>query len=290
VTGTSFGRGGASGDYATVAYSAATGRRLWVGRYNGPGNGFDGASALAVSPAGTRVFVTGQSQGRGTGSLADDYATVAYSAATGRQLWVSRYTGPPRKSRDNGASALAVSPGGSRVFVTGYSFGRVTRFDYATVAYSAATGRQLWVSRYNGAGNGFDAAASVAVSPGGSRVFVTGYSAGGTGSGDYATVAYSAAAGKQQWVSRYNGPASLYDAACCVAVSPAGTAVFVTGYGYDMTTKLRLRHRCLPRLRPPVLPGQRIARAARPRVADRPIPAGPGERTVRSVRADQGQA
>jgi len=233
VTGTSFGRGGASGDYATVAYSAATGRRLWVGRYNGPGNGFDGASALAVSPAGTRVFVTGQSQGRGTGSLADDYATVAYSAATGRQLWVSRY---------------------------------------------------------NGAGNGFDAAASVAVSPGGSRVFVTGYSAGGTGSGDYATVAYSAAAGKQQWVSRYNGPASLYDAACCVAVSPAGTAVFVTGYGYDMTTKLRLRHRCLPRLRPPVLPGQRIARAARPRVADRPIPAGPGERTVRSVRADQGQA
>src|SRR6266568_7001406 len=235
VTGTSFGRGGASGDYATVAYSAATGRRLWVGRYNGPGNGFDGASALAVSPAGTRVFVTGQSQGRGTGSLADDYATVAYSAATGRQLWVSRYTGPPRKSRDNGASALAVSPGGSRVFVTGYSFGRVTRFDYATVAYSAATGRQLWVSRYN-------------------------------------------------------GPANVYDAACSVAVSPAGTAVFVTGYGYDMTTKLRLRHRCLPRLRPPVLPGQRIARAARPRVADRPIPAGPGERTVRSVRADQGQA
>src|SRR6266704_1335040 len=204
----------------------------WVSRCNGPSNRFDAASAVAVSPSGTTVSVTGTSFGRGGAS--GDYATVAYSAATGRRLWVGRYNGPGNGF--DGASALAVSPGGSRVFVTGYSFGRVTRFDYATVAYSAATGRQLWVSRYNGAGNGFDAAASVAVSPGGSRVFVTGYSAGGTGSGDYATVAYSAAAGKQQWVSRYNGPASLYDAACCVAVSPAGTAVFVTGYGYDMTT------------------------------------------------------
>src|SRR6266704_3256231 len=203
----------------------------WVSRCNGPSNRFDAASAVAVSPSGTTVSVTGTSFGRGGAS--GDYATVAYSAATGRRLWVGRYNGPGNGF--DGASALAVSPAGSRVFVTGHSYGRVTGFDYATVAYSAATGRQLWVSRYNGAGNGFDAAASV-------------------------------------------------------AVSPAGTAVFVTGYGYDMTTKLRLRHRCLPRLRPPVLPGQRIARAARPRVADRPIPAGPGERTVRSVRADQGQA
>ena len=216
-------------------------------------------------------------------------AAGAKRAAAGAQLWVARYNG--QANGGDFAYSMAVSPGGGSVFVTGGSDGGpATGDDYATAAYSAATGGQLWVSRYSGAGDHADVARSVAVSPGGSRVFVTGYSAGGTGSGDYATVAYSAAAGKQQWVSRYNGPASLYDAACCVAVSPAGTAVFVTGYGYDMTTKLRLRHRCLPRLRPPVLPGQRIARAARPRVADRPIPAGPGERTVRSVRADQGQA
>jgi len=40
------------------------------------------------------------------------------------------------------------------VFVAGASYGgRATGVDYKTVAYSAAAGRQLWVSRYHGPGN-----------------------------------------------------------------------------------------------------------------------------------------
>ena len=34
---------GTAEDYATVAYDAATGGRLWARRYNGPGNGRDWA-------------------------------------------------------------------------------------------------------------------------------------------------------------------------------------------------------------------------------------------------------
>lgn len=52
------------------------------------------------------------------------YATVAYAAATGRQLWVRHYGGP-----DAVASSVQVSPGGRRVFVTGLSG------NYATIAY-----------------------------------------------------------------------------------------------------------------------------------------------------------
>ncbi len=230
VTGTSTGKSSGT-DYATVAYSTVTGARLWVSRYNGPGNGPDGASAVVVSPDGSKVFVTGTSRGKTSG---DDYATIAYNAVTGARLWVSRYNGPGNGLDFAGSSGdltggLAVSPDGRTVFVTGQSQGKTSGADYATVAYRAATGAQLWVRRYNGPGNGKDAALSLAVSPGGRTVFVTGRSQGKTSGSDYATVAYRAATGARLWVMRYNGPGNGDDFAFSVAVSPSGGAVFVTG-------------------------------------------------------------
>ncbi|HEX9519805.1 MAG TPA: hypothetical protein VF940_26965, partial [Streptosporangiaceae bacterium] len=73
VTGGDTGTSG-SDDYATIAYDATTGARLWVARYNGP-VGQNGANALAVSPHSGTVYVTGQSLGTNSGY---DYATVAY--------------------------------------------------------------------------------------------------------------------------------------------------------------------------------------------------------------------
>ena len=116
----------------TALPAAAPGARLWVARYSGPGNGDDQAFSVAVSPGGPRVFVTGSSQGTRS-VFALDYATVAYSAATGTRLRAQRYNGPG-DSYDV-ATSLAVSPCGTRVFVTGISVGRATGFDYATVAY-----------------------------------------------------------------------------------------------------------------------------------------------------------
>ena len=189
-------------DIATVAYNAATGAQLWASRYNGPADKIDSGSSVAVDPAGARVFVTGISERAGGSQpspaepsppMESDYATVAYSAATGAQLWASRYHGPVSAGNavgflDNIASSAAVSPGGGTVFVTGIS--RATGgSDYATVAYSAATGAQLWASRYNGPGNDGDFATSVTVSHDGT-VFVTGTSKGAGTGFDYATIAY----------------------------------------------------------------------------------------------------
>ena len=81
--------GDADADYATIAYNAVSGARLWAHRYNGPGNSRDVAQAMAVSPAGT-VLVTGYSLGVTSRA---DYATIAYKPA-GTRLWVRRYNGP----------------------------------------------------------------------------------------------------------------------------------------------------------------------------------------------------
>jgi hypothetical protein len=229
VTGHSVGFGTAE-DYATVKYNAA-GVQQWVARYDGPTSSYDQATALAVDGSGN-VYVTGYSTGSGTGP---DYATVMYDAA-GVQQWVARYDGPG--SGDDHANALAVD-GSGNVYVTGYSPASGTGNDYATVKYDAGGGQQ-WVARYDGPASGDDKASALAVD-GSGNVYVTGASSGsGTNWYDYATVMYDAG-GVQQWVARYDGPASGYDWASALAVDGSGN-VYVTGYspssgtGFDYAT------------------------------------------------------
>jgi hypothetical protein len=75
-------------DYATIAYNASSGSRHWQKRFNGLGNYVDVPLALAVSPDGSRVLVTGFS----SRSPADtDYTTIAYAAwSKGRQRQCGR--------------------------------------------------------------------------------------------------------------------------------------------------------------------------------------------------------
>jgi WD40 repeat protein len=222
---TGFAMAASNADYLTIAYNAATGARQWVRRYNGPGNGVDEATSIAVNPGGGTVYVTGNSEGITSGP---DYATIAYDAATGARRWIGRYNGPGNGI--DSASAVAVSPDGHTVFVTGTSKGATSGPDYATVAYDAATGHRHWVGRYNGPGNNKDDARSLTVSPDSRTVFVTGGSFGTSSGFDYTTVAYRAATGARLWLSRYRGPVSGQDVAHSVAVGPSGHTVFVTGY------------------------------------------------------------
>jgi hypothetical protein len=277
-------------DFVTLAYGAHTGSLEWEAHYNGPGDRADSATAIRVNPAGDAVFVTGQSGGL----TSPDYATVAYDASTGAQLWSARYDGTNRADEPND---LGLSPDGRTVVVTGDSYGSASpthkvNMDIATVAYDASSGLQMWVRRYDDPLHGDDyanalavsptrngvfivgssglpdhhdsdymtlayslsgslrwtahydgplhkddAAVAVGVSPDGSTVFVTGQSAGSTPTfdpsfpvtDDYATLAYDASSGSQLWLARYDGPGNAFDSPWAMAVSPVGTKVFVTG-------------------------------------------------------------
>jgi hypothetical protein len=224
VTGSSQGAG-LTHDYATVAYRTATGARLWARRYSAAGNSDDQAMALAVSPNGQLIFVTGETFRRGAGT---DYLTVAFGAATGTPRWHARYNGPGNGT--DSASAVTVTPDSKTVLVTGASYGgKAAGSDWATIAYRAGTGTQRWISRYNGPGNGYDAASSMAVGPRGTRVYVTGSSTGKTSGEDCTTVAYRIATGAQVWAKRHSGPGSVTDRGNSVATSSDGSKVFITG-------------------------------------------------------------
>ena len=223
-----------------------------------PANGVDEALALRVSPDGSKVFVTGQSSG------IDERLRLRHRRL--RRVHRGEAVGEalqrlPRTSATS-PSAVAVSPDGAKVFVTGVSYGSTSGGDYATVAYDASTGAQLWVKRYNGPANGvrrgpcprgeprrvegvrdrgqrrFDehrrlrhrrlrrlhrgGAVGEALQrprkrrrrrsrPRGEPGRIEGVrdrdaASGSTSGYDYATVAYNASTGAKAWVRRYNGP------------------------------------------------------------------------------------
>jgi DNA-binding beta-propeller fold protein YncE len=199
-------------DYFTVAYDAATGDRTWSAVYRGPGTNADVPIGMEVSPGGERVYVTGTSVGDGTGR---DYATVAYDAASGSELWAARHgTGG-----DDYAAGLVSGPGGNRLYVTG-TIRPGGQPSMGTVVYDGATGAEIDAA--TSGGGSASGASAITLSPNGALVFVT-----GSGGLDFLTVALSAATLRQLWTARYAGPG--VDVPANVAVSPNGRRVYVTG-------------------------------------------------------------
>jgi hypothetical protein len=223
VTGGSFGSG-TYNDYATIKYYP-NGDTAWVRRYNGPVDGSDYASAIAIDDSGY-VYVTGSSYG-GTGTYYD-YATIKYYP-NGDTAWVRRYNGPGDSI--DVASAIAIDDSGS-VYVCGMSYGNGTAFDYATIKYYP-NGDTTWVRRYNGPANGFDDAVSIAVDNSG-NVYVAGPSVGLNTSDDYSIVKYYPH-GDTAWVRRYDG-GGMDNPDDATALALDGSAnIYVTGLSNGTT-------------------------------------------------------
>ena len=129
VTGRSQGSG-TDWDYATIKYSCSDGAEAWGGARRYDNGGDDEAMALTVCDDG--VYVTGRSEGSGTGW---DYATIAYDPSNGNTLWSQpmRYDAG---SDDKGQAVAAYCGAGvlRAIYVTGLS-SNGSDFDYATVKY-----------------------------------------------------------------------------------------------------------------------------------------------------------
>jgi WD40 repeat protein len=201
-------------------YPATGGDELWRARYDGPANSTDSGEDIAVSPDGSLVFVTGSSWGGTT----TDFLTIAYDRSTGQVVWLRREDW----GVEDHAVAIAVSPDGETVYVTGNRAPAVNRSVWVTVAYAAATGAVRWISRFQGP-ESKSYTSNLAVSPDGSLVFVTG-EADRTEALDYdiTTVAYDSSTGEVRWVRAYGTGHSEW--AVELAVSPDGAKVFVAGY------------------------------------------------------------
>jgi Beta-propeller repeat len=142
-----------------------------------------------------------------------------------QQAWVARYNGPANDS--DGALANAVDLSGN-VYVTGWSVGSGTGFDYATIKYDSA-GQKQWAARYNGPANDLDEGQAIVLDKSG-NIYVTGFSFGLGGYFGYATIKYDSA-GQEQWVARYNGPGMGNDFALDITVDESAN-VYVTGESF----------------------------------------------------------
>jgi hypothetical protein len=175
----------------------------------------DVASSSSVNTNLTLVSLSSTSTAGGTVIL----------TPAGTTLWTNDYAGAGGSDYDQ-PNAIRVDSSGN-VFVTGYSVGQGTSFDFATIKYSSA-GVPLWTNRYNGLGNGDDQAVALTLDKS-NHVAVTGFSF--NNNYDYITIKYSDS-GVPLWTNRYNGPGSGFnlDKATAISCDKNDGSFFVTGY------------------------------------------------------------
>lgn len=213
--------------YSLQIYAQVT--QDWAARYNGPVNGPERVSSMAVDSSGN-VYVTGRISVAIPAAF--DIATIKYNSS-GIQQWVQRYNGPLNNSDES--HSIAVDRAGN-VYVAGYTvgvWGLDTNLDYVTIKYSS-TGEQLWLQNYDGNGNSHDVASSVGVDDSG-NVYVTGNGYASGNGHDYITIKYNAS-GVLQWDRSYEGTGTAGDFASFLKLDSEGN-VYVTGDSWGAGTR-----------------------------------------------------
>ncbi len=154
-------------DIVTAKYDNL-GEPVWVSYYDAYGYD-DGASALVLASPDVLV-VTGKVS-KGTDVTSEDFITINYNTLDGSTSWTKDYDGTADAA--DFANAIAVSPDGSSVYVTGVSSSEVTE-DIYTVKYDVATGDVLDSALYSTSETSNDVAFDIAVDTL-ENIFISGY-------------------------------------------------------------------------------------------------------------------
>lgn len=216
-------------DFALVKYGP-TGSQKWARRYNGPGNDFDNATAIAID-SNNNVYIGGSTGEFGSDN--EDFALVKYDPA-GNRKWVRHYSGPG--DRADSMHKIAIDSN-NNVYVIGSIHGGSTKYDYAIIKYSSA-GTRRWARRYNGPGNGDDWVSAIAIDKN-NNAYVAGSSYGGVTSKDDLTVIKYDQAGNRKWIKRYKGSGNGDDHASSIAIDSdnniyaAGSSISKGSTGQD---------------------------------------------------------
>jgi outer membrane protein assembly factor BamB len=212
---------------------------------------------MAVSPDGTKVFMTGADQVPEQGpSSFHVIRVIAYDAAAGDRLWASQIAGQYPTGGDGTRSGLfievgtpiAVAPDGSRVYVTGTlsdltSEGVPLRYAIITAALDTATGTEVWRHEFDEGRprrTFWPYLPALAVSD--ESVFVASTRSvevvvpfvTAQYEDQYNTMSLDAATGVERWLGRWGEGRSR---PAGIAAAPDGGPVFVTGDTLELTER-----------------------------------------------------
>jgi hypothetical protein len=216
---------------SVIAYDAAIGHTEWISHLSrDPGNGFSkepyaAATSAALSPSRRIIYVTGFT----TDSFVIHGTTIAFGTRAGHTRWISddmvtdSYFWP---------SAVAVSPRGGQVYVTGPAGGtNWVPFETVTVAHSAEDGSVSWTrARPN-----MYSRIAASVSPFGGRVVIAGPGPGykdlsGATLDHWIVVCYGPRGGSRLWQRYFGSQAGIAsETPYVVATSQTMRRVYVVG-------------------------------------------------------------
>ena len=213
-------------NFYTVKYDL-NGNSAWQTIYNGPGNGSDIPSAIAVDATG--VYVTGGSEGTTSGQ---DVYTVKYDLTEGHILWESRFDGPSHLG--DGVNDMVADD--AFLYLFGYVHrGNNTRHaDSLAIKLDLQTGEEEWAETYDSSRNGNDFAVAGAVDTDG-NVYTASRSQPSDkkvqNSFDFLTLKYNSS-GRLQWEVRDDGPSFGDDEPADMALwqnDDGNVFVYITG-------------------------------------------------------------